>query len=288
MEIVPQLIFNSLIAGAVYLLMATGFNLIFGAARFFNLAHGVMAAIGGYVVFLLAVRLGVNSYASVVAGAAFAGLAGYGLDFLVFRPLRRRKASNMVMLVASLGVFSLVQAVIAVLFTSQFQVLSVNAGGPRTFAFLGGVVTGTQTAIFACALAVSAALLWLLNRTMFGKAVSAVSDDEEVARIVGIDTDRVIGRVFFIGSSLAGLAGILTGFDTGIEPSMGMNLLLKGVIASIIGGVGSVYGSILGAFLLGFVENFGIWKIPGEWKDAIAFVLLVLFLLFRPGGIIKR
>lgn len=288
MEIIPQLIFNSVIAAAVYLLMAVGFNLIFGAAKFFNLAHGVMAAIGGYVVFLLAVRLGVNAHAAAVAGAALAGLAGYGLDILVFRPLRRRRASNMVMLVASLGVLSLVEAVIAILFTSQFQVLPVSAGGQRTFVFLGGVVTGAQLVILACALAASAVLLWLLNKTMFGKAVKAVSDDEEVARIVGIDADRVIGRVFFIGSALAGLAGILTGFDTGIEPSMGMNLLLKGVIASIIGGVGSLYGSILGAFLLGFVENFGIWKIPGEWKDVIAFSLLVLFLLFRPDGIIKR
>jgi len=287
MEIIPQLIFNSVIAGAVYLLMAAGFNLIFGVARFFNLAHGVMAAIGGYVVFFLAVRLGINVYVSVAAGVSFAGLAGYALDMLVFRPLRRRKASNMVMLVASLGVLSLVQAVIAILFTSQFQVMPVNVGW-RTFTLLGGVVTGTQMVIFAFALVVSVVLLWLLNKTMFGRAVNAVSDDEEVARIVGIDTDRVIGRVFFIGSSLAGLAGILVGFDTGIEPSMGMNLLLKGVIASIIGGAGSVYGSICGAFLLGFVENFGIWKIPGEWKDAIAFVLLALFLLFRPGGIIKR
>jgi branched-chain amino acid transport system permease protein len=94
--------------------------------------------------------------------------------------------------------------------------------------------------------------------------------------------------VFFIGSALAGLAGILAGYDTGLEPTMGMSLLLKGVIASIIGGIGNVYGGVLGAFLLGFVENFGIWKISGEWKDAIAFGLLIIFLLFRPQGIFGR
>ena len=122
---------------------------------------------------------------------------------------------------------------------------------------------------------------------MFGKSVRAVSDDEEVAKIVGINTERVIGWIFFIGSAVAGLAGILVGFDTGIQPTMGLNLLLKGIIAAIVGGVGNIWGALLGAILLGFVENFGIWKISGEWKDAIAFVLLILFLIFRPKGIIK-
>jgi branched-chain amino acid transport system permease protein len=97
----------------------------------------------------------------------------------------------------------------------------------------------------------------------------------------------VIQRVFIIGGAIAGLAGILVGYDTGLEPTMGMNLLLKGVIASIIGGIGNVWGGFLGAFLLGFVENFGIWKISGEWKDAIAFGLLIIFLLVRPKGILR-
>ncbi len=131
-------------------------------------------------------------------------------------------------------------------------------------------------------------LVLLFKFTIFGKAIKAISDDEEVARIIGINTNKIIGYVFFIGSAIAGLSGILMGFDTGIEPTMGMSLLLKGVIASIIGGVGNIYGGVLGAFLLGFVENFGIWKISGEWKDAIAFAILILFLLFRPQGILKK
>jgi branched-subunit amino acid ABC-type transport system permease component len=109
-----------------------------------------------------------------------------------------------------------------------------------------------------------------------------------VARIIGLNTDKINGYVFFIGSALAGFAGILVGFDTGIEPTMGLGLLLKGVIVSIIGGVGNIYGGVLGAFLLGFVENFGIWKISGEWKDAIAFALLIVFLIFRPQGIMNK
>ena len=288
MDILPQLILNSVIAGAIYTLIALGFNLIYGATKFFNLAHGVLAAVGGYTVFFFAKTLGWDIYLSVALGILLAGLIGYGLDKLIYLPLRRKKASNMILLVASLGAFTALQAVIAILFTSQFQTLSQNIGKQKIYEIAGGVITQTQLIILISGLAIMAGLILLFKYTLFGKAVKAISDDEEVAKIVGINTNKIIGWVFFIGSAIAGLAGILVGFDTGIEPTMGMSLLLKGVIASIIGGMGNIYGGVLGAFLLGFVENFGIWKISGEWKDAIAFSVLIIFLLFRPRGILKK
>lgn len=288
MEIVPQLILNSIIAGSIYALIALGFNFVYGATKFFNLAHGVMAAIGGYAVFYFAKTLGLNLYFAVILGVALAGIVGYGLDKFIYLPLRKRKASNMVLLVASLGAMTALQAVIAILFTSRFKAISHNIGTQKLFEVLGGVITQTQLIIILITALILAGLVFLLYKTQFGKAVRAISDDEEVARIVGINTNKIIGYVFFIGSALAGLAGILVGFDTGIEPTMGLGLLLKGVIASVIGGVGNIYGGVLGAFLLGFVENFGIWKISGEWKDAIAFTLLIVFLIFRPRGIMNK
>lgn len=286
MEILSQLILNSIIAGAVYTLMALGFNLIYGVTKFFNLAHGVMAAVGGYVIFYLWMTLGWNVYLSGAVGVVFAGLTGYAFDRLVYLPLRRRKTSGMVLLVASLGIMTSAQSAIAILFTNEFQTLGGSV--QRVFSVFGASITEIQLFILASGLLIMLALVFTLNGTVFGKAVKAISDDAEMAKIVGINTDRVTGHVFFIGSAVAGLAGILVGFDTGIQPTMGMGLLLKGVIASVIGGVGNIYGGVLGAFLLGFVENFGIWKIPGEWKDAIAFVLLIFFLLLRPEGIVKK
>lgn len=202
----------------------------------------------------------------------------------------------MVLLVASLGAFTAIQAIIAILFTSQFQTFSQNIGSQKVYEIFGlstwlkagAVITETQLIILISAIVVSAGLAVLLKYTMFGKAVKAISDDEEVAKIVGINTNKIIGYVFFISSAIAGLAGILFGFDTGIEPTMGFGLLLKGVIAAVVGGIGNLYGGVLGALLLGFAENFGIWKISGEWKDAIAFILLIVFLVFRPSGIIKK
>lgn len=288
MEVIVQLILNSIIAGAVYTLVALGFNLIYGATKFFNLAHGVLAAVGAYAVFFFAQSLGWNIFVSIGIGIVLAGFIGYGLNRFIYEPLRKRKASNMVLLVASLGVLTALQAIIAILFTSQFQVLSSHTGTQQLYSIFGGIITQTQLIILFSGFFIMAGLVTLLNKTNVGKAIKAIRDDEEVAKMVGINTNQIIGYVFFIGSAIAGLAGILIGFDIGIEPTMGLSLLLKGVIASIIGGVGNIYGGVLGAFLLGFVENFGIWKISGEWKDAIAFGVLILFLVFRPQGIIRR
>ena len=287
MEIFPQLVLNSIIAGAIYALVALGFNLIYGATKFFNLTHGVMVAIGGYAVFYFTKTLEWNIYPSVIIGVLLAGLIGYGVDKLIYLPLRKRRASSMVLLVASLGALTALQAIIAILFTSQFQTLSQSTSTQKIYVFFGGVITQTQVIILILGIAIMVGIALLLKYTSFGKAIKAISDDEDMAKIVGINTNKIVGYVFFIGSAVAGLAGILVGFDTGIEPMMGFSLLLKGVIASIIGGVGSLYGGVLGAFLLGFVENFGIWKISGEWKDAIAFGLLIVFLIFRPHGIMN-
>lgn len=305
-SIIPQLIVNSIIAGAIYSLVALGFNLVYGTTRFFNLAHGVLAAVGGYVVFYLTksgsagTGLGLSLIPAIIIGAIVAGLVGYLLDKSVFLPLRKRKASSMVFLVASLGIMTAMQAIIAIIFTSQFQTLTLGgadasglaegfgSGETKVYDFLGGVITQVQVVILISAIIIMVALVCLLKYTRFGKAVRAVSDEEDVAKIVGINTNKIISRIFFIGSAIAGYAGIMVGLDTGIEPTMGLSLLLKGVIASIIGGVGNILGGVIGAFVLAFVENFGIWKISGEWKDAIAFGVLIIFLLFRPQGILKK
>ena len=268
-------------------MIALGFNLIYSTAKFFDLGYGVMTAIGAYAVFYFSKMLGIDIYVSIVLGVFIAGVAGFVVEKLVYKKLRVKKATSMVFIVASLGILTLAQAVVAILFTSQFQVFpqTINTS---TYEIFGGVITGVQLIILILGLLIMFGLVLLLKFTKFGKAIKAVSDDEEVSKIVGINTDAIISRVFFIGSAIAGLAGIMVGFDTGIEPTMGFSLLLKAVIASIIGGVGNIYGGVLGAFLLGFIENFGIWKISGEWKDAISFGVLIIFLLFRPNGILGK
>lgn len=287
-DIVPQLVANSVIAGSIYALVAMSFSLIYGATKFFNLAHGVLAAIGGYTVFYLGRKLGLPLEIVLPAGVLLAGLVGYLLEKFLYQPLRARKASSMVLLVASLGAFTALQAIVAILFTSQFQTLSALIPDAGVVHIGEAVMTEVQLVILSLSVLILVGLMLTLKFTKFGRAVRAVSDDEEVAKIVGINTNKIIGRVFIIGSAIVGAAGVLVGFDTGLEPTMGLALLLKGVIAAIVGGVGSIPGAFIGAFLLGFAENFGIWHISGEWKDAIAFVILIIFLLVRPQGILGK
>ena len=288
MGIALQLVLNSLAVGGLYALVAIGFNLTYSTTKFFNLAHGAYAAVGGYV--LLFVLRSVGWPVMPAAGVAMvvAGGVGYGLNRLVYQPLVRQRASSMVLLVASLGLFTMLEAILALLFTSGYQSLVTAAQGEVSFDLGGGVLTLTQVATIAAAVVAFLGLSALVRFTTFGKTVQAVGDDSQVARIVGINTERVVGYVFFIGSALAGLAGALVGLDTGLVPTIGMSLLLKGVVAAIVGGIGSTTGAFLGAFILGAVENLAVWVIPGEWKDAVAFVVLIAFLLWRPRGLVPR
>jgi branched-subunit amino acid ABC-type transport system permease component len=127
-----------------------------------------------------------------------------------------------------------------------------------------------------------------MKKSKMGKAIRAVANDSELALVSGVDSNRVILWTFAIGSAMAGLAGILFALDVDMTPTMGMNALMMGVVAMIIGGINNIYGVAMGALLLGFAQHFGVWKISSQWQDAIAFIILFLFLLFRPQGFLGR
>ena len=128
-------------------------------------------------------------------------------------------------------------------------------------------------------------LYWFMKHTKLGRDMRAVADNKELASIVGINYRRVADYSFLIGSFLAGLAGILIGMEQNLQPVMGTNLIIKGFTGAIIGGITSVPGAIVGSYILGFAENYGIWFLPSGYKDAIAFGLLFIFLLFKPSGL---
>ncbi|MEW6602243.1 MAG: branched-chain amino acid ABC transporter permease [Nitrospirota bacterium] len=279
---------NTIIAGAVYTMIALGFNLIYRVTKFFNIAHGAFIVTGGYVVFFLhkALRLGLMT--SVILSMLSVGALGMLVDKAVFSTLRKKQASSLTMLVASLGILWALQSLIALTFGTEFQRLSGKGEIAATFNVLGAMITDVQVITIIAGFSVMIGLVMMVNMTRFGKAIMAVGDDDEVAKIIGIDTERIIGYVFFIGSAAACLGGTLIGFDIGLIPTMGVLLLLKGVTASIIGGVGNIYGGVLGAYMLGLAENIGVLTLSSGWKDATAFGLLIIFLVFRPRGIMNN
>lgn len=195
-SIVPQLIANSVIAAGFYALVAMGFNLIYGTTKFFNLTHGVVAVVGGYTVFALTKMFGMPVWLAVIAGIVVAGLLGLLLNAVIFAPLRKRKATPMVFLVASLGAMTVVQAIVAMTFTSQFQTLSTGISDTKIFNIFGGIITDIQLIVIVSAFVIMLVLGWVLRKTMFGKTVEAISDSEEVSRVVGINTEKVIAKVF--------------------------------------------------------------------------------------------
>ena len=278
-----QLLVNGIIAGAIYALVALGFTIIYRTVKFFHFAHGVVYTVAAYCVYTFTVSLHINLILSSFLSIVVAALLGVGIEKLIYHPLRKRQAVNLVFLIASFGVFIFLQNMIGLIY--GHRVLTLRKGLTKAgYPILGARITATQIVILVASL-ILVALLWLFTqRTKLGKAIRAVSDDRLAASTVGINPDRVILSSFAIGSALAGAAGILISFETNITPTMGLPAILKGIIASIIGGIGSIPGAIFGSFFLGLVENLGIWKISTGWKDAIAFGVLIVFLLLRPGG----
>ena len=197
--------------------------------------------------------------------------------------MRRRARSPLIMLVASLGILLAITAFTTIIFQSAPRPLP-EAFGSTPWRIAGANIKPFNVFTIGVAIAGFVALILLLKKTAFGKAVRAIGDDEEVSKVVGINTTVVIAIVFFIGAVYAALAGLLSGHDTAIQPRMGLLLLLKGWIASVVGGIGNMYGAIVGGFVLGLLEQFGIWDLAGEWKDAISFIFLILFLAFWPKG----
>jgi len=279
-----QLILNGVIAGSIYALIALGFTTIYRTVRFFHFAHGVVYATGAYLAYTFAISLGINPIISFFLAALLAGLVGVLVDQLVYRPLRKRKAPNLVFLIASFGIFIFIQNLLQLIYGAQ--ILTLRTGPVKEgHHFLGAVITNTQILILVVSIALCLDLWLFVKKTKLGKAMRAVADDRIAASVVGINPERIILAAFAVGSALAGAAGILISLETNIEPTMGMNAILKGIIASIIGGIGSIPGAMFGGLFLGIAENLGIWKISAGWKDCIAFVILIVFLLFRPGGI---
>ena len=279
-----QLILNGIIAGSIYALIALGFTIIYRTVKFFHFAHGVVYTAGAYFAYTLFTFLHLHFVLCFLLAAVFTAILGIGIDKLVYYPLRLRKASNLVLLLASFGIYIFLQNLIALIYGNQVLVLRT---GPirQGYIFFTAVITPTQITILVVSILLMFLLWFFIQKTKLGKAMRAVADDPLAASVVGINPDKIILASFAIGSALAGVAGVLISLETNLEPTMGFSAILKGIIASIIGGIGSIPGAVFGGFFLGLVENLGIWKIPSIWKDFISFAILIIFLLIRPYGI---
>jgi len=282
-----QILINSLIAGSIYGLVALSFSLIFSTTRFFHFAHASVVSLGAYGVLWALRTLRLPFALSLVAGIFLAALLGGLMELAIYRPMRKRKASSLVLLLASLGLFVVLQNLISVIFGDATQSIRVweISESPN---ILGLRITRTQVAIIGVSSLFFITIGLLLKLTNIGRLMRALANDPELLRIRGVNIEQTILSVFLAGSTLAGIAGILMACDLDLTPLMGYRALLMGVAGAVVGGINRPFGAVLGGFLIGLVENFSGWWISVNWQEAIVFVVLVAFLLLRPQGFLGK
>ncbi len=289
LEILPQVLWYSLLASAIYALIAVGLTLTFGVLEFINFAHGEMATIGAYGLFGLWIVLKLPYFVAFILVALGASLFGIILEKITFK--RMRKSHPFKPLVVSIGVSVLIQAVVVIVFGGGVK--SYRQSGEmatKTLSFFNGnlVITESQIFLIVTTIILLIAIGIFLKYSRTGKAIRAVADNREVAAILGIKVDKIISIIFLLGSGLAAIAGMLIGAEQNLNSNMGLSLSVKAFVVIVLGGLGNVTGAIVGALIIGFSENFlvAFTAVPQSLKDAVVFCMLILILFIRPNGIL--
>ncbi|MEX0448729.1 branched-chain amino acid ABC transporter permease [Spiribacter sp. 221] len=278
-----QLLINGILLGSILALGAVGATMIFGVLRFAHFAHGDLMAIGAYFALTVVTVFNLPVLAALpVAMLLTAGLA-VGIDQVVYRRIRR--VQPVILLIASFATALVLRSFIQMVWGSSNQVYETGIQLPWRIGPL--TLKPDHLLIFLAATVLVIGVHLFLTRTKMGKAMRAMSDNMNLALVTGIPADRVIMWTWVIGGALAAAAGVFLGMDTRLHPVMGWTLLLPIFAATILGGIGRPYGAILGGLVIGCAMELSTLIIPGSYKPAVAFAIMVVTLIFRPQGIIK-
>ena len=293
-EIILDQIINGLTIGGIYALIALGYTLVYGILFMINFAHGevfMFGAFGGFAVLTYLVNGGVagtHPVLSILAAFLLAmilcAVLGALLERIAYRPLRR--APRLAPLISAIGASIFLQNVMMLVIKARTQVYPDII--TETFLDAGPLrISNFQIFIISGSLVLMGGLFLFIHKTKMGKAMRAVSENKEAASLMGIDVNRIILVTFVIGSALAAAAGVMVGmYYTQINHMMGFIPGIKAFTAAVLGGIGNVPGAMMGGYFLGLAEALGVLFMPAQYKDVIAFSLLVLVLIFRPSGIL--
>lgn len=286
MDFITQL-FNGLQLGSIYALVALGYTMVYGIAKLINFAHGDIIMVGGYTV-LLAIGLavfqaGLPLWLVIIPTIIVCTLLGVIVERVAYKPLR--DSSRISLLITTIGVSLFLQNLFVKIFTSSAR--PIPALIPQKSVNFGGVHLSLATIITIVSTIVLTYLLNLfVNKTRYGKAMLAVSEDYGAAALVGIDVNQVMTMTFAIGSALAGIASVLyVSSYPQIQPFMGSMLGIKAFTAAVLGGIGSIPGAVIGGLILGIIEVLTRAYLSSAYADAIVFVLLIVVLLIQPNGL---
>ncbi len=274
-----QTVVNGILAGCIYALFAMGLTLIYGVLNFVNFAHGELIMWGAYFLYLaMAEPFALPLYAAVPLALGMTALLGAAMDFALFKPLR--KANRLTLLIAAIGLSFFLRNAAQLFWGAQVRTYGFEIR--QGYRWLGVSLTPQQLAIIAISLICICGVYLLFFKSRMGKSMRALADNLDLARISGIHTGKVILSAWIISSLLAGVGGILMALDTNLNPEMGVVNLIKAFAATLIGGVGNLWGALIGGLIIGLAENIAVLFISPGYKDAVAFVIMVIILLARP------
>ncbi len=278
---------NALALGSLYALIAIGYTMVYGILRLINFAHGDVFMLGAYLAFYLVAIFALPWWATFLIAILLTAAFGVALERVAYRPLR--DSPKISVMISAIGASFLVENVAVVLFGGRPKGVEVPGLLDVKLALGPVSVMSVSLVIPAFTFAILGLLLWVVHRTRTGMAMRAVATDLDAARLQAIDVNRVIAFTFGAGSLLAGLGGIMWSYKyPQLNPLMGVMPGLKCFIAAVIGGIGNIQGAVLGGFLLGLIELLTIAFMPTltGYRDAFAFVLLILVLLVKPAGLL--
>ena len=290
-EFINYYLIPGVVLGSIYALGAIGVSMLFSILRFAHFAHGDMMTLAAYLALPFVVGFGLHPVAGAVVAAALTAAVALGIDRFGYKPIRARP--TIVSVLASFGIALMLRSVVQ--FGFGVQIESYTPGQivrPLRFDWL--IVAEKHIWIVACALALMFGVHLLLSRTKAGKAMRAMSDSAELARLTGIRTEHVIRTVWIVGASLAAIAGVFAAWDTQLQTMMGWHLLLPIFAATILGGIGQPYGAMLGGMVIGLAEELSTYPWIGTepiispgYKSGVSFAIMVALLIFRPHGLFK-
>lgn len=278
-----QLLAQGLVTGCALGVVAISFSLIYATTRIFHVAHAGVYTMGGYVAWSL-IQRGVPDLLALIIAVLACTALGALIQHQLYHRLERRRATQLVILIASLGVLAVIQNIIAAIYTPNILQFASVWGG--TTISLGSVLlTYAQVLIVAVSLLTYGGLLLFAHRTLLGKRIRAVASNPFLAEITRLQPKDVYVIVIAIASAVVCLPGVLVPFELGLQPYGGVTVLLTATIAMIAGGVGSITGAFVLAVAIAVLQNLSLLVMPGEWSIGVTFFIFVIFMLFRPRGL---
>jgi branched-chain amino acid transport system permease protein len=280
---------NALSLGSLYALIAIGYTMVYGILRLINFAHGDVFMLGAYFAFYLVTLVLLPWWVAFLVAIAFTAILGIGLERVAYKPLR--DSPKISIMISAIGASFLIENLATVVFGGRPKGFIVPDLFNEVLHFGSVSVMSVSVIIPLFTFGLLALLLWIVNKTRTGMAMRAVSTDLDAARLQGIDVNRIVSFTFGLGSLLAAFGGILWALKyPQLNPTMGIMPGLKCFIAAVLGGIGNIMGAVLGGFLLGAIEILIVAFLPdlSGYRDAFAFVVLILVLLIKPSGLLGK